>query len=224
MNGTVMKAKKVWLTLLGLGICAGSCVLIWMWRPAIAPIAPVEKFDDAQILRGAKVVEAGDCAVCHTPPGGKYLAGGLPLVTPFGTLYSTNITPDMETGIGNWSYPAFRRAMREGIARDGQYLYPAFPYVHYRRMTDGDINDAYAYLMSGPPVHSPSKQNQMSFPMNISHWCSFGTYYFFMATPSRQSLRSQTHGIEGDTWLKAQVTARRAIRPLTYSALKNPAN
>ena len=183
MNGTVMKAKKVWLTLLGLGIFAGSCVLIWMWRPAIAPIASIEKFDNAQILRGAKVVEAGDCAVCHTPPGGKYLAGGLPLVTPFGTLYSTNITPDMETGIGNWSYPAFRRAMREGIARDGHYLYPAFPYVHYRRMTDGDINDAYAYLMSGPPVHSPSKQNQMSFPMNIRPLVFFWNLLFLHGDP-----------------------------------------
>lgn len=183
MNGTVMKAKNVWLTLLALGVFASSCVVILMWRPAIAPVASAERFDSAQISRGAKVVEAGDCAVCHTPPGGKYLAGGLPLVTPFGTLYTTNITPDMDTGIGSWSYPAFRRAMREGVARDGHYLYPAFPYAHYRRMTDGDIYDAYAYLMSGPPVHSPSKQNQMSFPMNIRPLVFFWNLLFLHGDP-----------------------------------------
>lgn len=183
MNGIVMKSKKVWLTLLTLGVVAALGVVIWMWRPAIAPVTTAQRFDSTQIQRGAKVVEAGDCAVCHTPPGGKYLAGGLPLVTPFGTLYTTNITPDPETGIGSWSYPAFRRAMREGIARDGHYLYPAFPYVHYRRMTDLDIEDAYAYLMSGPPVHSPSKQNQMSFPMNIRPLVFFWNMLFLHGGP-----------------------------------------
>jgi mono/diheme cytochrome c family protein len=178
-----MKAKKVWLTLLTLGVFACLCVAALMWRSAIAPVTSTGKFDSTQIARGAKVVEAGDCSVCHTPPGGKYLAGGLPLVTPFGTLYTTNITPDPETGIGSWSYPAFRRAMREGIARDGHYLYPAFPYVHYRRMKDSDIEDAYAYLMSGPPVHSPSKQNQMSFPMNIRPLVFFWNMLFLHGDP-----------------------------------------
>jgi mono/diheme cytochrome c family protein len=124
---------------------------VWlMWRPAIAPIERPTMFETAQLQHGARVVEAGDCAVCHTRPGGEYLAGGLPLVTPFGTLYSTNITADAQTGIGQWSLPAFERAMRQGIARDGHFLYPAFPYVHYRRMSAADIADAYAYSDERP--------------------------------------------------------------------------
>ncbi len=157
---------------------------VWlMWRPAIAPIERPTLFDTAQLQRGARVVEAGDCAVCHTRPGGEYLAGGLPLVTPFGTLYSTNITPDAETGIGQWSLPAFERAMRQGIARDGHLLYPAFPYVHYRRMSAADIADAYAYLMSGPAVHAPAAQNQMNFPMNIRPLVAFWNLLFLHGEP-----------------------------------------
>jgi mono/diheme cytochrome c family protein len=179
----IMNAKKMWLTLLTSGVVAGVCLIILIWRSPIARVASIETFDSAQVSRGAKVVEAGDCAVCHTPPGGNYLAGGLPLVTPFGTLYSTNITPDPETGIGSWSYPAFRRAMTEGISRDGHYLYPAFPYVHYRKMTDADLQDAYAYLMSGPQVHAPSRQNQMSFPMNIRPLVFFWNMLFLHGDP-----------------------------------------
>ncbi|WLH38432.1 cytochrome c [Pseudomonas sp. FP2196] len=154
-----------------------------MWRPAIAPVERPKTFDSAQLQRGARVVEAGDCAVCHTRPGGQYLAGGLPLETPFGTLYSTNITPDPQTGIGQWSLPAFERAMREGIARDGHFLYPAFPYVHYWRMSTRDIADAYAYLMSGPAVDSPARQNRMNFPMNIRPLVSFWNLLFLHAKP-----------------------------------------
>ncbi len=154
-----------------------------MWRPAIAPIERPRTFDSAQLQRGARVVEAGDCAVCHTRPGGQYMAGGLPLRTPFGTLYSTNITADPQTGIGQWSLPAFERAMREGISRDGHFLYPAFPYAHYRRMTTDDIADAYAYLMSGPAVDSPAMQNNMNFPMNIRPLVSFWNLLFLHAKP-----------------------------------------
>ncbi|MCD4530365.1 cytochrome c [Pseudomonas sp. C3-2018] len=166
------------LALLGL---FGAALL--MWRPALAPIERPPTFDNAQRQRGARVVEAGDCAVCHTRPGGQYLAGGLPLVTPFGTLYSTNITPDPQTGIGQWSLPAFERAMREGIARDGHFLYPAFPYVHYRRMGDDDIADAYAWLMSGPAVHAPARENRMNFPMNIRPLVSFWNLLFLHGEP-----------------------------------------
>ena len=90
-----------------------------------------------------------------TPPSNGVLnAGGRPLETPFGTIYTTNITPDVETGIGAWSYPAFERAMREGIHRDGRHLYPAFPYTHFAKTTDADLQALYAYLMAQSPVRA----------------------------------------------------------------------
>ena len=87
--------------------------------------------------------------------------------TPFGTIYSTNITPDVETGIGAWSYPAFERAMREGIHRDGRHLYPAFPYTHFARTTDADMQALYAYLMAQPAVRAETPQNALAFPFNL---------------------------------------------------------
>ena len=184
-----MKSRRLWTGVAALALIGATGAAMLMWRPAIAPIERPQRFDVAQVQRGARVVEAGDCAVCHTRPGGQYLAGGLPLVTPFGTLYSTNITPDPQTGIGSWSLPAFERAMREGISRDGHFLYPAFPYVHYRRMTGADIADAYAYLMSGPAVDSPAQQNHMNFPMNIRPLVSFWNLLFLhgdVLTPAAQ--------------------------------------
>ena len=87
--------------------------------------------------------------------------------TPFGTIYSTNITPDVETGIGAWSYPAFERAMREGIHRDGRHLYPAFPYTHFAKTTDADMQALYAYLMAQSPVRAETPQNALAFPFNL---------------------------------------------------------
>ncbi|AZD80278.1 c-type cytochrome [Pseudomonas chlororaphis] len=178
-----MNVRQLWLGAVVLATAGAIGAALLMWRPAIAPAEPPQRFEAAQVQRGARVAEAGDCAVCHTRPGGRYLAGGLALVTPFGTLYSTNITPDAGTGIGQWSLPAFERAMREGVARDGHLLYPAFPYAYYRRMTDGDIADLYAYLMSGPAVHSPAMQNRMNFPMNIRPLVSFWNLLFLHAEP-----------------------------------------
>lgn len=183
MNLPWLRSRNFWIVVALLAAMALIAAVLLMWRPAIAPIERPPIFATAQIQRGARVVEAGDCAVCHTRPGGEYLAGGLPLVTPFGTLYSTNITPDAQTGIGQWSLPAFERAMRQGIARDGHFLYPAFPYVHYRRMNADDIADAYAYLMSGPAVQAPARQNQMNFPMNIRPLVSFWNLLFLHGEP-----------------------------------------
>src|SRR6266849_5693794 len=110
----------------------GAAVLPWR---SIAPIARPDPsvFSAATIARGRQLAALGDCAVCHTEANGTINAGGRALETPFGIIYSTNITPDLETGIGAWSYPAFERAMREGIHRDGRHLYPAFPYTHFAK-------------------------------------------------------------------------------------------
>src|SRR5207253_5907086 len=118
------------------------------------------------IARGQQLAALGDCAVCHTGINGVLNAGGRPLETPFGTIYSTNITPDVETGIGAWSYPAFERAMREGIHRDGRHLYPAFPYTHFAKTTDADLQALYAYLMAQPPVQAENQKTTLAPPFN----------------------------------------------------------
>jgi nicotinate dehydrogenase subunit B len=139
------------------------------WRSAIAPVAPASAaVYTAQILeKGRQLAALGNCAQCHTTPGGPALAGGLAMDTPFGTVYSTNITPDVDTGIGAWSFSAFQRAMREGVARDGHRLYPAFPYTAYTRMTDEDLMALYAWLMSQPPVRAQASSTQLKFPFSL---------------------------------------------------------
>jgi len=119
-----------------------------------------------EIERGRYLSLAADCAACHTAPDGKRLAGGRAFALPFGTLYSTNITPDKETGIGAYSDADFLNAVRRGIRHDGQRLYPAMPFVSYSAMTDGDVLAIKAYLFSLPPEHSPSPQNTLWFPFN----------------------------------------------------------
>lgn len=138
------------------------------WHGAIAPISRPDpaSFSRELIERGRELAAIGACAVCHTNGSGAPLAGGHRLETPFGAIYTTNITPDVETGIGSWSYAAFDRAMRHGIHQDGRRLYPAFPYTSYANMTDTDMQALYAYLMSREPVSATAKQNELRFPFN----------------------------------------------------------
>ena len=178
-----MKRKTIIGAVLAIGVVGLGFAFWMMWRPEIATVSQPLNADRETLDRGRRVVEAGDCAVCHTRPGGAYMAGGLPLVTPFGTLFTTNITPDPESGIGKWSLDAFERAMREGIARDGHFLYPAFPYVHYRKISDADIADAYAYLMSVDPIKYTAPQNHMVFPMNFRPLVSFWNLLFLHGDP-----------------------------------------
>jgi nicotinate dehydrogenase subunit B len=138
------------------------------WR-SIAPIARPDPstYSAATIARGQQLAALGNCAVCHTQAGGAINAGGRAIETPFGTIYSTNITPDVETGIGGWSYPAFERAMRDGIHRDGKHLYPAFPYDHFAKTTDADLQALYAYLMAQPASHAVNRESALAFPFNL---------------------------------------------------------
>ncbi len=136
---------------------------------AIAPIARPDPsvYSAATIARGEQLAALGNCAVCHTAMDGAVNAGGRPIETPFGTIYSTNITPDVETGIGGWSYPAFERAMREGIHRDGRHLYPAFPFTHFAKASEADLQALYAYLMAQAPVRASTPHNKLAFPFNL---------------------------------------------------------
>jgi mono/diheme cytochrome c family protein len=129
--------------------------------------AGTRSFDTALIARGAQLSAIGNCATCHTGPGGKSFAGGLPLKTPFGVIYSTNITPDVDTGIGAWSEAEFLRAMHEGVDRTGRNLYPAFPFDHFTRVTDEDVSAIYAYIMTRDGVPSRVPANRLKFPMNV---------------------------------------------------------
>lgn len=151
-------------------LCAavvGIAAAVLPWR-TIAPIARPDAsvFSVATLERGRQMAALGDCTVCHTIVNGVVNAGGRPLETPFGTIFSTNITPDVETGIGAWSYPAFERAMREGIHRDGRQLYPAFPYTHFAKTSDADLQALYAYLMAQPAVRAETPRNTLAFPFN----------------------------------------------------------
>ena len=143
---------------------------IWANRhPEIAPVEPPDTgaFDRELIYLGESLAGIGACEICHTSQGGAPFAGGLALPTPFGDVYSTNITPHEQTGVGDWSEAAFRRAMREGVDRNGRHLYPAFPYDHFTKATDEDIRAIYAFLMSREPVDYQAPDNELRFPFNI---------------------------------------------------------
>jgi mono/diheme cytochrome c family protein len=119
------------------------------------------------IARGEYLTRAADCAACHTAPGGKPFSGGLPFKLPMiGILYSTNITPDPETGIGAWSDDEFVRVLHNGIGKDGQYLYPAFPYTSYTLMTRDDALAIKAYLFRLKPIKYTPPPNDIGFPFN----------------------------------------------------------
>ncbi len=131
---------------------------------AASPAAEPGAFPAALVAQGARLAAIGNCATCHTRPGGKPFAGGLPLETPFGTIYSTNITPDAATGLGHWNGEEFRRAMQEGIDRSGRELYPAFPYDHFTRVTDADVGAIYAFIMTRDPQSAQVPANRLRFP------------------------------------------------------------
>src|SRR5262249_24239940 len=154
-EGTVLRKLLIVGVALGCIGLAGFGVLAW--RPAIATIAPpgAASFAPELIGKGETLAGGGYCAECHTTEGGRQFAGGFAFATPFGTLYSTNITPDPETGIGTWSEAAFRRAMHEGVSRDGSHLFPVFTYDHFTKLSDEDVRALYAYFMTRTPVHAP---------------------------------------------------------------------
>ena len=158
-------------------------------QPGIPVAQPPDKesFDTQLIAKGAELAAIGNCDVCHTKRDGTPYAGGRPLQTPFGTIYATNITPDPETGLGNWSEPAFLRAMREGVRRDGAHLYPAFPYDHFTKVSTQDLRAIYAFLMTREPVRAETPPNALPFPYSMRSLIAGWKLLFFKAGEFRAS-------------------------------------
>jgi mono/diheme cytochrome c family protein len=144
------------------GLCAAGAVAANASTSARTSPGP-----HASVQHGRYLVHAGDCMACHTASNGAPYAGGRAVPTPFGTIYSTNITPDRVTGIGAWSEDDFYRAMHEGIARDGHHLYPAFPYPWFTRISRDDVRDIKAYLDTRPAVRQVNRAPELPWPLSV---------------------------------------------------------
>lgn len=156
--------------LLALALLAG-----WLLRPlgnasvprSASAVSEASLHDPALVARGAALAAAGDCAACHTAQGGARYAGGRLLPTPFGSVATTNLTPDPATGLGDWSFEDFWQALHSGIGRQREPLYPAFPYTSYTRLTRDDALAIFAYLQSLPPVRRADTPSELAFPYSV---------------------------------------------------------
>jgi mono/diheme cytochrome c family protein len=156
----------------------GSTVTLADYHAADPTGVPADLAKADIVKRGEYLARAADCMVCHTAPDGAEYAGGLPFLTPFGTLYSTNITSDKETGIGNYTDQDFLNAVQRGVRRDGTRLYPAMPFPSYTYITDNDALAIKAYLFSLPAVHTAAVQNTLAFPFDQRWLMGFWSAFF----------------------------------------------
>ncbi len=159
----------------------------------------------------------GTAPVCHTGPDGARFAGGLALDTPFGRVWSSNISPDLQAGIGAWSYPAFARAVREGISRDGHQLYPAHPYPAFAKTTDADLEALYAYLMAQPAVATVPPKTKLAFPFNLRPLMAGWNALFLRQGVFSRTRRNPKPGTGAPIWSRASAIAAAATRRATRS-------
>src|SRR6185295_18852710 len=162
----------------------GVAVFLWLLWPAHTDVsipAGVASANAGMAERGAYLVRAGGCISCHWDKknNGQPFAGGLAIVSPFGTFYSPNITPDAKTGIGLWRDEDFVRALTEGEGIHGEELYPALPYTSYSRMTAEDALAIKAYLWTLAPVAAPQKANEVAFPVSWRALIKGWKFFFF---------------------------------------------
>jgi len=155
-----------------MAFAGGSTVALADYHAADLTGVPAELAGADPVKRGEYLARAADCMVCHTAPGGTPYAGGLAIPLPFGTIYTTNITADKATGIGNYSDADFLNAVQRGIRPDGSRLYPAMPFPSYTFMTDADALAIKAYLLSLPAVHAENRVDTLAFPFN-QRWSVF---------------------------------------------------
>jgi mono/diheme cytochrome c family protein len=179
-------ARTVLWIVLAVLVAGAAGFAVLAHQPEIAAVArpAPASFDKALVQRGRVLANYGDCTACHTRPDGPPFAGNFPLKTPFGTIYTSNITPDADTGIGTWSREAFRRSMKDGVNRKGDHLYPAFPYDHFTKVKDADIDAIYAYLMAAvEPVRETTRGNDFAFPFNVRSTLAVWKALFLDQTP-----------------------------------------
>jgi mono/diheme cytochrome c family protein len=152
---------------------------------ALAAIGSARADPDNYVIgqRGRALAIAGDCVACHTAPGGKPFAGVLALATPFGVIMTPNITPDDATGIGRWTQGEFSRAMHEGRGRNGSYLYPAFPYPYFSKVTREDTDAIYDYLRTLAPVTNAVNRRTLPFPFSVRALMIGWNSLFFKPSP-----------------------------------------
>ncbi len=161
-------ARNPWVAVPAALVAACVVVAVIGFRIPDPNISPAVAQRQPDAVRGKYIATLGDCAACHTVSGGKALAGGFAFSTPLGTIYSTNITSDRDTGIGSYDFADFVRVMRMGVKPDGTRLYPAMPYTTYTKMSDADLQDLFAYLQHGPaPVHQANPVNPIPWPLSI---------------------------------------------------------
>ena len=176
-------------TLLG-----GLAVVAFVLHRPGADLSPGAAARMADVGHGEYVAALGDCTACHTTPGGKPFAGGLPFVTPVGTIYSSNITPDRKTGIGRYTLADFVRLMRRGVAPGSKRIYPAMPYTAYTKTSDDDLVDLFAYLKQGiAPVQEANRPSTGSWPLTMRWPLAFWDLLFlddrrFEPTPARSAV------------------------------------
>ncbi|MGE5650717.1 MAG: cytochrome c [Bacillota bacterium] len=159
--------KRAAIALLAVLFIAIVVTLYYGLREDAGPPAAAAPNRAELVAKGAYLARAGDCLACHTARGGKAYAGGRAIRTPFGTVYAPNLTPDRETGLGDWSADDFWRALHNGKSKGGKLLYPAFPYPNYTRITRADADALFAYLQSLPVVRQPNRDAEMRFPFNV---------------------------------------------------------
>ena len=225
-------------TLIGIGAILAVIVIGFLWMVVLAPRAmdfaggsrvalseyhaqdptgvPAELKGASLIEQGQYLARAADCEACHTAEGGVPFAGGRAFVLPFGTLYSTNITPDKETGIGNYSDADFLNAVHKGLGRNGTRLYPAMPFASYTYMSDADAGAIKAYLFSLEPVHAPApRRTHWAFLSTSARSWECGRCCSIRTSASSRARNATRSGIAVPTswkpWLTAANATRRAI-------------
>lgn len=179
-----MRWKRWALAVLFLILGAGVVAAMVLSRPLPIDQPPALATLNASANRGEYVAKIGNCAACHSVEGGDAFAGGVRFETPFGVLYSTNITPDRKQGIGEWSFAQFHAAMKHGVRPDGTHLYPAFPYGSFAHMTDEDIASLYLYFSGLEPSAQPNRGNAMAFPFGNRSLLVYWKRLFHPAPPA----------------------------------------
>jgi mono/diheme cytochrome c family protein len=208
------RLRIVTVVVLGLLVAAGG-VVAGVVALNLRDEAPIVAVDDsalaapATIARGEYLARAGNCMACHTERGGALWAGGRGIETPFGVVHSSNLTPDRETGLGEWTSAHFWRALHNGRSKDGRLLYPAFPYTHYTRVTRADADAIFAYLKVQPAVARPNAAHRLRFPYGTQPALAVWRVLYFRpdasaGLPAPPAMPGVSHGMQDAEALRSR--------------------